>query len=560
MWATLWDCQLTFQPRWYQDEAIESLFSYFQSKQGLPGVHNPVVGLPTGTGKSLVLGGFIQRALYRYPTTRILALTHVKKLIVQNTTKLTEIWPSAPVGIYSAGLGQKDTAHPVVFGGIQSVNNNAAAFGHRDLVGIDECHLLSPKANTTYQQTLGVLRAINPRIKVFGLSATLFRLGQGKIIDEVVDPELGDQRIFTDVCYDMTDIEGWKRLIAEGFLCPPIPKRTNTALDVSKVGIVNGDFAQGALEKAVDDDKLNFAAVKEMCEEGQQRQCWLVFCAGISHSEHIAEMLNRFGVPSAAMHSKKSKLLDANGDDENARNYKAWERGELRCLTNVDMLTTGVDHPPIDLIGMLRPTVSAGLWVQMLGRGTRPSPETGKVNCLVLDFARNTQRLGPINDPRVPKAKGKGDGVMPVKICDFCGTYNHTKNRFCDNVACGKEFPFELDISQSASTEEIIRSALPKVDYFDVMTTIYNLHKKAGSPDSIRVSYMCGMRKFDEWVCLEHPGFASKRARDWWRQRHWMEPPATTAEALAMMHQLRQPKRIRVWVNKSPAEVMSYEY
>jgi len=70
-------------------------------------------------------------------------------------------------------------------------------------------------------------------------------------------------------------------------------------------------------------------------------------------------------------------------------------------MVNVGVLTTGFDFPEIDLIIMLRPTNSPVLWVQMLGRGTRPAD--GKENCMVLDFAGNTPRLGPINDPMIPK-------------------------------------------------------------------------------------------------------------------------------------------------------------
>jgi DNA repair protein RadD len=525
------------EDRWYQTEAIDSIFSYFMGSTG-----NPVVALPTGTGKSLVIGGFMQRVLRQWPKQRFLALTHVKELVEQNAKKLAEMWPNAPIGIYSAGLGRRDTVMPITFGGVASVVNCIEAFGHRDLLLVDECHLISPKADTMYGDAIAGLKKINPYLKVVGFTATAFRLGQGMITDG---------GLFTDICYDLTGIDAFNRLIAEGYLAPLIPKRTKIELDVSSVGMNNGEFAQGQLQAAVDKEEVTYAALREMVDFGQDRQSWLIFASGVEHAEHIAEALSSFGIPCAAVHSKL-------GDKERDARIAAFKRGELRALSNNNVLTTGFDHPPVDLIGMLRPTMSPGLWVQMLGRGTRPSPSTGKRNCLVLDFAGNTRRLGPINDPVIPKRKGKGTGEAPVRICEACGCYNHASARMCIN--CGEEFTFQTKIIASAATDALLRSDLPIVEYFDVQRVIYNRHSKEGAPPMIKVSYFAGMHKYDEWICLEHPGFAGKKARDWWRQRHASEPPETTDEALQFVSMLRVPRRIRVWVNKKYPEVLSYEY
>jgi DNA repair protein RadD len=528
---------MIFEDRWYQTEAVESIFTYFMGSAG-----NPVVALPTGTGKSIVIGRFIQRVLNTWPKQRFLILTHVKELVEQNAKKLADMWPTAPIGIYSAGLGRRDTAMSITFGGVASVVNCVEAFGHRDLLLVDECHLISPKADTMYSEVINRLKAINPYLKVVGFTATAFRLGQGMITES---------GIFTDICYDLTGVDAFNRLIAEGFISPLVPKKTRTALDVSDVGMNNGEYAQGALQAAVDKEEITYAALQEMLQFGQDRQSWLIFASGVEHAEHIADMLSSFGVPSAAIHSKLK-------DTERDARLTAFKRGELRALSNNNVLTTGFDHPPVDLIGMLRPTMSPGLWVQMLGRGTRPSPATGKRNCLVLDFAGNTKRLGPINDPVIPKRKGPGTGEAPVRICPACDCYNHASARFCIN--CGEEFTFQTKIIASAGTDELLRSDLPVVEYFDVQRVTYNRHEKEGSKPMIKVSYYTGLQKFDEWIGLEHPGYAAKKACDWWRQRHSEEPPETTDEALQFVSRLRVPKRIRVWVNKKLPEVLSYEY
>uniref|UniRef100_A0AAU6W1G7 DNA/RNA helicase protein n=1 Tax=Pseudomonas phage Pavpe01 TaxID=3138545 RepID=A0AAU6W1G7_9VIRU len=548
------------QFRWYQDEAINSIHDYFVGG----GDGNPVVALPTGTGKSVVIGGFTQRVFETWPWQRFLVLTHVKELIEQNANKLSQIWPAAPIGVYSAGLRAKDTAQPIIFGGVGSVVNNVAAFGHRDLVLIDECHLLSNNDSSMYQKIISHLKLINPYVKVVGFTATPYRMKHGMITDD---------GLFTDICYDMTDIEGFNRLLAEGFLCPPISKPTHTEFDVSSVGMHGGEFAQGQLERAVDVSEITYKCVAEMVEKGHDRHSWLVFASGISHAEHVAETLQAFGINAAAVHSKLPTAVR----DERIAAFKA---GKLRCIVNNGVLTTGFDHPPVDLIAVMRPTMSPGLWVQMLGRGTRPYNWMNpgdvdpfafpyvKYNCLVLDFAGNTRRLGPINDPVIPKKPGKGGGDAPVRICDNCGCYNHASARWCGGSpfptpsGCGHEFTFEPKLFAGASDAPLLRSDQPEVEYFDVQKVIYSLHQKEGSPDMMKVSYFCGIRMFKEFVCLEHNGFAGKRARDWWRSRTGYDGDQfpTAIQAVDWSHNLRIPAKVRVWVNKKYPEILSYEY
>ncbi len=552
--------------RWYQEEAVQALFDFFNDPIRAHSLEpaNPLVCLPTGTGKSIVIAEFFRRAMQMYPGTRGIMATHVKELIRQNAAKMQEIWPLAPLGIYSAGLSQRDTMQPIIFGGVQSMVGKYPLFARRDLLGIDEAHLLSPNGDTSYQKFIKELKEgpegstpgshnINPYLKVIGFTATPYRLGLG---------HMTNGPIFTHVVYDMCNIEGFNRLIAEGFLCPLIPKQTATQLDVSNVGMRNGEFVAGELQTAVDKETVTFAALKETVEQGHNRQSWLIFASGVEHAEHIAEMLNNvFGVPTVCIHSKKT-------DKENEAALLAWKTGKVRAAVNMNSLTTGVDHPACDLIAMLRPTMSTGLWVQMLGRGTRPFP--GKDNCLVLDFAGNTRRLGPINDPVIPKQKGKGPpGDAPVKVCEKCGTYNHATAKFC--VACGEEFHFAENINRHASNLELLRSDLPQIESFKVDRVVLVAHtSKHSGRDSIKVAYFCGLRTFYEYISVESPvTFFRHKSRDWFRQRYhyqsqqftWDEDvPRTNAEVLAISHELRWPNKINVWVNKKTPEIMSYEF
>jgi DNA repair protein RadD len=530
---------MIFRP--YQNEAHDSVFDFFASHK----TGNPLVAMPTGTGKSLVIGKLITTIMQSWPNQRIMTLTHVKELIKQNSDKLAEIWPVAPYGIYSAGLKKKQTHYPVTFGGVASVVKRIKEFGHIDIVLIDEVHLFSNDADSMYQVIIFELMQINPLLRLIGTTATPYRLGTGL---------LTNSGLFTDICFDITGLAAFNKLIADGYLSPLITKKTVSQVDISDVGLgSDGDFNKSALEQAFDKNDLNYQICQELIEYGHTRSTWLLFAAGIKHSEHIAEMLRNFGISCAAIHSKTTSEYR----DSALEAYKA---GTIRCLVNNNVLTTGFDHPAIDFIGMLRPTTSTGLWVQMAGRGTRPSPLTMKQNCLVLDFAGNTQRLGPINDPIIPRPKGQGKpGVAPIKICPACGVYNHATASTC--CACGYEFPQNVNLNDTATSADILVSDSPVYEWFNSERVIYKKHVPDNRPPVLKVIYICGRKQYAEYICIEHSGYAGQKAEQWWKKRMGSSvAPPTVDEALPWTFQLKTPKRILVWTNKKHPEIVSQEF
>lgn len=525
--------------RYYQQEALNAIYDYFLTHPN----GNPLIGLPTGTGKSVIPAAFIQGIMRHWPNQRFLMITHVKELIAQNAEELYKLWPEAPMGIYSAGLKLKQTAQPIIFGGVQSMIKHPDWFGHRDIAFVDEAHLVSDEESSQYQTFFAFMKLINPNLKIVGMSATLYRMGMGMITQN---------GLFTDVVYDKTNLEGFNELLSQGYMAPLIPLRTKTELDVSDVSVAKGEFVSTRLQGAVDKAEITFSALKELVHAGQNRKSWLIFASGIEHAEHIAEQLGAFGVDCAPVHSKRPT-------DYNDAAIKAFKSNELRAIVNYGKLTTGFNHPSIDLIGMLRPTLSVPLWVQMLGRGTRPAKE----NCLVLDFARNTPRLGPINDPRIPNKKGAGTGELPVKICENCGCYNHPRVRNC--IQCGEEFSFQQKLVSKPGTDELIRAAAteptPQIETINVIGATYEKHPaKVGKPPTLKVTYYTVGLPYKEWVCLEHSGMAGKMARDWWRRRHKDEPPTTIDEALKYTSNLKCPRFIRVHVNKLHPEILGAEF
>lgn len=554
--------------RYYQVESVEAVWEYLHQKDSSQ-VGNPLVVLPTGTGKSVCIALLIERLLTAYPRLRILVVTHVKELIQQNYDKLIAVWPTAPAGIYSAGLGRKDLMMQVTFGGIASVAKSMGKLGVFDIVIVDEAHLISPNDATMYGKVFAFLRQSQPFLKVAGFTATDFRLGQGKLTT-------GENALFTDVVCDYSSTEQFNRLVAEGYLAPLVPRKMTTYLDVSGVHMRGGEFIEKELQEAVNKDSITRAAIEEAIAYKDSRRCWLVFASGTDHSDRVAELLNEYGISAVSIHSKmKGNRTQALADVR---------AGKYQAVVNNNILTTGFDLPPIDLIMVLRPTGSPGLWVQMLGRGTRPYDPINpggidpavfplfKRDCLVLDYARNTRKLGPINDPVIPRPKGKGGGEAPIKECPNCGNYCHASVRWCGGVpvgdpkfiramGCGYEFDFALKLNANAGTDDIIKGDLPVVECFKVSHISYERYSKMDRPDSVRVNYYCGIsKKFTEYVCIEHPmhqgGFRAKR---WVKERVWegQDKPETTEDLLLVAPNLKQPTHIRVWTNKKYPEIMA---
>lgn len=552
----------------YQGMAVKSLYDYFQVKQG-----NPLVAMPTGTGKSVVIAAFLQSVFAQWPNQKVMCLTHVKELLGQNHAKLKAMWPSAPAGIYSAGLNKREHLFPIVFGGIASVARKPQLFGHVDLVLIDECHLVSPSDKTMYQSFLAALRKVNPYLKVIGFTATPWRLGYGHLVDE-------EESLFTDICCDMTTLMWFNWFIEEGYLMKLVPKSTATVLKTDGVHMRGGEFIASELQAAVDKRPLTEAALREAYELGYRRRCWLIFCSGVEHAKSVAEMLEaNTDVTCRAVYS---------GMDEKDRDQTIadWKAGRLRAVSCNNMMTTGIDNPILDLIVILRPTASSMLWVQMLGRGTRPDYAEGhdvdtkegrlaaiaasyKKDCLVLDFARNTPRLGPINDPVIPKRKGEGGGTAPVKECvaidaatgRTCGAWNHASVTHC--FACGAEFPKpSLKILSTAGSEELVRVDTAVVETLEIDRVTYSLHTKTGKPPMVRAMYYCGMQHFSEFICIEHQGFAKHKASQWLRERmpSGMVEPQTALGLLACVTELRTPSRLDVWTNRQFPQIMRFYF
>lgn len=469
----------------YQIRTIDQLYAWFEA-----GNHgNPCLVMPTGSGKSHIVAALCKDALQNWPETVVLMLTHVKELITQNAEKMREHWPNAPMGIYSAGIGMRQLGEPITFAGIQSVRDRAREIGHVDLAIIDECHLVSHKDEGGYRKLLSDLKSINPALRVIGLTATPYRLGHGLITDK---PALFDALL------EPTSIE---ELIFKGHLATLRSKVTQAKLDTTGVHKRGGEFIESELQAAVDTKDQNSRVVREIISMAGDRKAWLVFCTGVKHAHHIADVLHDQGIAADCVTGETPKK-------ERAQMLDDFKSGKLRAITNANVLTTGFDYPDIDLIAMLRPTMSPGLYVQMAGRGMRIKSHTD--HCLVLDFAGVVATHGPITAVQTPKKAGEGNGEAPVKVCDNCGELCAISATVCS--ACGNPFPAPIEKKLKLRQDDIMG-----LDGKDMPVSSWNwrIHtSRASGKLMLACTYYGNLSDppITEYLPILHEGYAGQRS------------------------------------------------
>lgn len=469
--------------------------------------------LPTRTGKSLVQADLIRRIIEEHPYVRVACSTHSQELVQQNYDEIMSIWPECPAGIFSSGLKRKDKHAQILFCGIQSVYNKASTLGHIDIIIVDEAHSIGRKSDSMWGQFFADAKAINPNVQIMGLTATPYRLDSGNLVPNT----------FNGIAYEYPVINA----IKEGFLCELISAPVVTHLKTNGVQKRGGEFVAGALERAVDHDPLTRACVEEIIKFGEDRRSWIIFAAGNNHAKHITEILIESGVNAKC-------VTEATSKEDRRQAVEDHKSGKLKCLVNNMIFTTGYNNKILDLIACMRPTQSEGLWVQLSARAMTPIYASGydlstvegrldaiangpKPNALLLDFGRNLDRHGPID-----QIKGKdgdlssGDGEAPLKQCPACFEPVYAAVRTCP--ACGFEFPAnEIDLTTKASDAAVFSTQIVAQDY-NVLSVQYKRHAgKDGKPDSMMVVYNTLSGQIREWVFFDHPigSIPRKKAMKW---------------------------------------------
>jgi DNA repair protein RadD len=496
------------QLRNYQERAVREIYGYLRTRSG-----NPCVVIPTGGGKTPVIATICKDAVQQW-NGRVLIVAHVKELLEQSVEKLQAICPLVPVGVYSAGLGSRDTTHPVIVAGVQSVYEKAEELGRFDLLLIDEAHLISEKSEGRYRTLISGLIEVNPDIRIIGLTATPYRTGSGMICKR--------DGILNDVCYNVSVSE----LIARGFLSKLTSKAATHEIDTNNVKVVRGEFDEKELSDKFTLTGVVEAAVEEIVAKTKNRKSVLIFCQTIAHAERVAELL-RWSCEDVR------EIYGDTKTDERRDNIRDFRNGLVKYLVNVNVLTTGFDAPNVDCVCLLRATVSPGLYYQMVGRGFRLCE--GKTDCLILDFGENVKRHGPVDEIR-PKIKGK-EQEIEGKTCPQCSEVVGTASKICK--VCGHEFevePHKPNHQGTSSTDSV--TGEETIEEREVTQVTYKVHhKKDAAPDhprTLRVTYCLAnpVQFVSEWICVEHKGFARAKAERWWAGRAYGECPISAEDAL----------------------------
>jgi superfamily II DNA or RNA helicase len=371
------------QLRPYQLTAVDEIRGAFKEAKRV------VLCLPTGAGKTVVFSEIVRRVLEK--GRRVAIITHRRELLSQ-----------------AGKLNRCDILM------VETLNNQikrgVVDLSQYNLLVIDEAHI-------------GNFRKILEGFDGFVIGATA---------TPVSKPPMAQSygRLINSV--------GIGELIAQGYLCNPITYAMHP-VDTSKIASRMGEFTAQGLDDAFNRPKVYEGVVQEFVKRWRDKKA-IVFCVNIEATINTAlEFADKLDGPRVyAVHSKMS--IEAR-----ARVMADYIASANGILVNCGIATTGFDCPDIEVVVVNRATKSVALWLQMVGRGSRPT--ANKSAFTILDFGENVHRLGFWQEARDwGKAfngmeQKKGQGVAPVKDCPCCGAVLYASARFCN--FCGEVFATE---------------------------------------------------------------------------------------------------------------------
>lgn len=488
---------MAYQERIFQTEATDNIFSSWINTPK----RRPVIVLPTGAGKSVVVGKIAKRFHEDYAQYKPRGIITVpsKELCEQNTEKLANMLPGVSVDMYSASAGRKNANADIVVCTIGTVKGYPDELGHRSYWLNDECHLARTDGEGVYWRFAEGLHQAN-RLKNWnycagGLTATPFK-GNGVWITD------GKKPMYDTICHETPISE----LLKLGYLSPLVNPQScvTTRVDTTGIKMSGDDFNLPQLVERTKEYLVS--AAHEAYILAKDRMKWMAFLPDISSAADFCLILNKIGIASAVVTGET---------DRKEREYliSQYKAGYLRCLITVVALTTGFDVPDIDCILWLRSTYSPVLYIQGAGRGTRIHP--GKLNCLWIDFTDTTERLGAIDQIRGRSAKKTQRMDAPCIVCENCGArwtpaskevcaeyMKNDRGQFILNQhgqkiltdGCGHvmRYPDDWD-SKHASNAEIMASLNPTPEY--PVDSIAVRQKKWGNDgkDYLSVEFFYGM-------------------------------------------------------------------
>ena len=448
------------QLRTYQLHAVDQIRAAFKDTKRV------VLCLPTGAGKTVVFSEIVRRVLEK--GNKVAIITHRRELLSQ-----------------AGKLNRCDILM------VETLNNQikrgVVNLADYDLLVIDEAHI-------------GNFSKILEGFGGFVIGATATPVSKppmaqryGKLIDSV----------------SISD------LIEEGYLCTPKTYAMHP-VDTSKLASRMGEFTAQSLNDAFNRPQVYDGVVHEFCRKWADKKA-IVFCVNIEATKATwLQFMLKLGLERVyQVHSEQPTELRA----KIMADFIASKDG---ILVNCGIATTGFDCPDIEVVVVNRATQSVALWLQMVGRGSRPS--AGKSEFTILDFGENVHRLGFWQEPRdwskaFEGVEKKGSGVAPVKDCPCCSAVLYASARFCE--FCGEAFQTEAKQATEGVLQEMAYDKLSGRYLYDIAKTpadLWELKSRKGYKQAFieRVLYFANYRELQKfWRGKGYTeGYTNRRMRE----------------------------------------------
>lgn len=367
---------MAFQLRAYQSESINLSVDFFTTKKENK---TALVILPTGSGKSVVIAKILEPL-----QGKTIVLQPSKEILEQNYEKFSNYGKAS---IYSTSAGEK-RIDKVTFCTIGSIINKKHLFKGLENILIDECHLVNSDAGM-YQEFIKAF----PNAKVLGLTATPYRLETTATGPQLTFLTRSSPSIFEKVLYYIqNDV-----LFNAGFLAE-LEYYNFDVIDRSKlqVNASGTDFTQTSLRRYYKSIDMPSRIVKTATSILNKRKNLLIFCSLIEEAISVQKK-----IPGSAVLNGETKKL------EREKILSQFKNGQIKCLINVGVLTTGFDYPALEAVLMARSTMSLSLYYQIVGRVMRifTYPDgTKKKGCFV-DMGGNFNFFGKIETMKIIENK-----------------------------------------------------------------------------------------------------------------------------------------------------------
>lgn len=441
----------------YQIKAVDAIWGAIKSGP------SALMVAACGSGKTEIMMATLKKAIALKPDLKVVVLVQKLNLLDQTERRFKKEFTS--VSKYCGE--EKDLSGQIVLASIQSIEK--LKIEGLNCIVVDEAHNLD-QDDGRYKRFIDLNQ--HQKLKIIGFTATPMR-SDGHIY--------GKDKLFSNICYKRT----LQEQIDSGYLVRPSLKKPLHQFDTSKLAIRNGEYAQEDVAKLTENEDIMKAQVTDALFklDGRKKIVWA--CASIKHCEMVYEELRSRAENASMIHSKMS-----NEDRDTHTSF--FQDGEGRHLVFVTIVSEGWDYPPTDAVVLLRPTRSAVLYVQTVGRALRIAE--GKTDALVLDYGNVVATLGPLDNPKIlGSRRTKKEKEEKELVCPKCFEYQFPKKQYCPKCDYKfyedkpKDFLKSLTTKSESNAALLSKEVKPKV--VEIQSVRFSKYiSKNGNP-CLRVDY-----------------------------------------------------------------------